>query len=39
MAQDFQNILVMKSGRVIEQGNWDQLNKDGNELYELVKSE
>ncbi len=39
MAQDFQNIVVMKSGRVIEQGNWDQLNKDGNELYELVKSE
>ena len=39
MAQDFQNIVVMKSGRVIEQGNWDQLNKEGNELYELVKSE
>lgn len=39
MAQDFQNIVVMKSGRVIEQGNWDQLNKEGNELYGLVKSE
>ena len=39
MAQDFDRILVMKSGRVIEQGIWDELNNEGSALHELLQSE
>lgn len=39
MSQDFDKILVMKSGRVTEQGAWGELNKEGSVLHELVQSE
>jgi len=39
MAEDFDRILVMKSGRVIEQGTWSELNAEGSTLHELVQSE
>ena len=39
MASDFDRTLVMKSGRVIEQGTFDELSHEGSALHELVKSE
>ena len=39
MAEGFDKILVMKSGRVAEQGSWDELNREGSEFYELLQSE
>ncbi|MGB0630270.1 MAG: ABC transporter transmembrane domain-containing protein [Alphaproteobacteria bacterium] len=39
MAREFDRILVMKSGRVIEQGAWNDLNTEGSTLHELVQSE
>ena len=39
MAEDFDRILVMKSGRVIEQGTWSELKAEGSTLHELVQSE
>lgn len=39
MAQDFDRILVMKSGRVVEHGTWEELNTEGSAMHELVQSE
>jgi ABC-type multidrug transport system fused ATPase/permease subunit len=39
MAENFDQILVMKSGRLIEQGTWDELNKEGSALHDLVQAE
>ena len=39
MAEGFDQILVMKAGRVAELGTWDDLNKEGSALSELLQSE
>ena len=39
MAKSFDRVLVMKSGRVVEQGAFDELDKDGSELRALVEAE
>ena len=39
MASDFDRTLVMKSGRVIEQGTFDELSREGSALHELIQSE
>ena len=39
MAGDFDRTLVMKSGRVIEHGTFDELSRKGSALHELVQSE
>ncbi|MEC8462592.1 MAG: ABC transporter ATP-binding protein [Pseudomonadota bacterium] len=39
MAEGFDQILVMKAGRVAELGTWNDLNKEGSALSELLQSE
>ena len=39
MAEGFDQILVMKAGRVAELGTWNDLNQEGSELSELLQSE
>jgi len=39
MASDFDRALVMKSGRVIEQGTFEELNREGAALHDLVQAE
>lgn len=39
MASDFDRALVMKSGRVIEQGTFEELNREGTALHDLVQAE
>ena len=39
MAEDFDRVMVMKSGRVVEQGSFDELDKDGSELRAMVEAE
>ena len=39
MASDFDRALVMKSGRVIEQGTFGELNREGTALHDLVQAE
>jgi putative ABC transport system ATP-binding protein len=38
-AQRFDHVLVMQRGRVVEQGDYAELNKDGSALHELVAAE
>ncbi|HEX5079511.1 MAG TPA: ABC transporter ATP-binding protein, partial [Geminicoccaceae bacterium] len=38
-AQRFDHVLVMRRGRVVEQGDYAALNKDGSALHELVAAE
>ncbi len=38
-AENFDKVLVMRSGKVIEQGTYDELNKDGTLFKELLTSE
>jgi len=39
MAAEFDRAVVMKSGRVIEQGPFEELNREGTALYDLIKAE
>ena len=39
MAAEFDRAVVMKSGRVIEQGPFEELNREGTALHELMKAE
>jgi ABC-type multidrug transport system fused ATPase/permease subunit len=38
-AQRFDHVLVMQRGRVVEQGDYAALNKDGSALHELIAAE
>ena len=38
-AEKFERVLVMRGGRVVEQGRYDELNKDGSVLNELIAAE
>ena len=38
-AERFDHVLVMQRGRVVEQGNWAELNKDGSALHGLIAAE
>jgi putative ABC transport system ATP-binding protein len=38
-AAKFDHVLVMRNGRVIEQGRYDELNRDGSALHELIAAE
>jgi putative ABC transport system ATP-binding protein len=38
-AERFDHVLVMQRGRVVEQGDWAELNKDGSALHELIAAE
>ncbi len=39
LADHFDQVLVMKSGKVVENGTYDELNRDGTLLKELIDSE
>jgi ABC-type multidrug transport system fused ATPase/permease subunit len=39
MARDFDRVFVMKSGRVVEQGIFAELDREGTVLHELVQAE
>ena len=39
LASEFDQVLVMKSGKVVETGSYDELNQDGKQLKELIDSE
>ena len=39
LADNFDRVLVMKSGKVVENGSYDELNQDGKQLKELIDSE
>jgi putative ABC transport system ATP-binding protein len=38
-AERFHHVLVMQRGRVVEQGDWAELNKDGSALHGLIAAE
>jgi putative ABC transport system ATP-binding protein len=38
LARDFDRILVMRSGRIIEQGGFAELNRDGTHFHELLSA-
>ena len=38
-AERFDHVLVMQRGRVVEQGDYAALNKDGSALHELIAAE
>ena len=38
-AERFDQVLVMRRGRVVEQGNYEELNKDGSVLHEMIAAE
>jgi putative ABC transport system ATP-binding protein len=38
MAQKFDNVLVMRQGRLVEQGTFDHLNEEGTFLHELLSA-
>jgi ABC-type transport system involved in cytochrome bd biosynthesis fused ATPase/permease subunit len=38
-AAKFDHVLVMRSGRVVEQGRYDELNRDGSALHEMIAAE
>ena len=38
-AERFDHVLVMQRGRVVEQGDWAELNKDGSALHGLIAAE
>jgi len=35
----FDKVIVMRAGKVMEQGTFDELNRDGTSLHELLKAE
>ena len=39
LAEQFDHVLVMKSGKVVESGSFDELSQDGKQLKELIESE
>lgn len=39
MASEFDRTLVMKSGRVVEQGQFEELSREGSALHDLIQSE
>ncbi len=39
LARDFDEVIVLKSGRVAAHGRFDQLDRDGGALHELLKAE
>ena len=39
LAEQFDHVLVMKSGKVVETGSFDELNQTGKQLKELIESE
>lgn len=39
LARNFDHVLVMKSGRIVEQGTYDTLNKDGTLFQELMRAD
>lgn len=39
LAEYFDRVLVVQAGRVVEQGSYSELNRDGSMLYELVSAE
>jgi ABC-type cobalamin/Fe3+-siderophores transport system ATPase subunit len=39
LARFFDRVLVMRGGKIVEQGTYDALNKDGSELSELLEAE
>jgi ABC-type transport system involved in cytochrome bd biosynthesis fused ATPase/permease subunit len=38
-AAKFDHVLIMRNGRVVEQGRYDELNRDGTALHELIAAE
>ena len=38
-ARNFDHVITMKSGRVVEQGSFAELDKEGSALRELLESE
>ena len=38
-AEQFDHVLVMQRGRVVEQGDYAELDRDGSALHELVAAE
>jgi putative ABC transport system ATP-binding protein len=38
-AARFDHVLVMRNGRVVEQGGYDELNRDGSALHEMIAAE
>jgi putative ABC transport system ATP-binding protein len=38
-AEKFDHVLVMRSGRVVGQGRYDELNRDGSALHDLIAAE
>jgi ABC-type multidrug transport system fused ATPase/permease subunit len=38
-AERFDQVLIMRGGRVVEQGRFDELNRDGSALHELIAAE
>jgi putative ABC transport system ATP-binding protein len=38
-AAKFDHVLVMRHGRVVEQGRYDELNRDGSALHEMIAAE
>jgi putative ABC transport system ATP-binding protein len=38
-AEKFDHVLVMRSGRVVEQGRYDELKRDGSALHDLIAAE
>jgi ABC-type multidrug transport system fused ATPase/permease subunit len=39
LCRNFDRILVMRSGRIVEQGGFAELNRDGTVLHDLLKTE
>ncbi len=39
MAKNLDDVLVMKSGRIVEKGSYDTLNKDGTLFHELMRAD
>lgn len=39
LASFFNRIMVVRAGRIVEQGSFDELNKDGSVLHELISAE
>jgi energy-coupling factor transporter ATP-binding protein EcfA2 len=38
-AEKFDQVLIMRGGRVVEQGRYEELNRDGSALHELIAAE
>jgi ABC-type transport system involved in cytochrome bd biosynthesis fused ATPase/permease subunit len=38
-AARFDHVLIMRDGRVVEQGRYDELNRDGTALHDLIAAE